>query len=625
MIARMSRVEIVGEKSLLRDVLSLLKEMGIFHIEPPGEGLPEKEGKRLVRAVLADEKTVFKRLFLEDLRNRINELFSLLPKIPIRKSYIEPESIISTFSYTIKKHLAIGRELQGKKLFAEQKVSDQQRYLDFFNTLKSVSEETSTPANVDFIGLTIKDPGVVKHLGAMLWGLTGGKFKILTVPAGDGTLSGLIMIDKDLSETVTRELALDNIPEMSFPPALSDLSLSEKIAYLKDRMSELRSQIEAINVKLETLCRRWVPIYVAVQNWIDESLAQIKAIAAVQYTEMCFFVHGWIPSKEQDVLERKLNDLFEGKVVLNEMEIRENDLERMPSVLQNPPYFRPFELFTRFLPLPAYTSYDPTTFIGIFFPIFFGLILGDAGYGTILGITALILIRKFREKKIVRDGAKILLIASLYTIIFGILFGEFFGDLPQRLLGLTPLWLERRTAIIPMMYFTLGIGTVHIILGLLLGAITAFRKKAKREAVYKLLNISVILGLIAVMTSFFGLFSALLTKPLIIIILVTIPFLFFTGGILAPLELLKNISNIISYIRIMAIGITSVLLAYVANTLAGLTGNIALGVFIAGSLHILNIILGVFSPTIHALRLHYVEFFSKFIESGGKKFEPLRK
>jgi V/A-type H+/Na+-transporting ATPase subunit I len=75
----------------------------------------------------------------------------------------------------------------------------------------------------------------------------------------------------------------------------------------------------------------------------------------------------------------------------------------------------------------------------------------------------------------------------------------------------------------------------------------------------------------------------------------------------------------------MSIGLTSILLAFVANRLAGEIGDIVIGVAVAALLHILNIILGVFSPTIHSLRLHYVEFFSKFVESVGKKFKPLGK
>jgi len=142
---------------------------------------------------------------------------------------------------------------------------------------------------------------------------------------------------------------------------------------------------------------------------------------------------------------------------------------------------------------------------------------------------------------------------------------------------------------------------------------------------YKLLSIIVILGLIAVLASFFEVFPAKLARPVIISVLFLTPLLFFTGGLLAPLELLKNIGNIISYVRIMAIGLTSVLLAFVANNLGGLTGDVVSGVIVAGLIHVLNIILGIFSPTIHSLRLHYVEFFSKFMEHGGRRFEPLKK
>jgi len=235
------------------------------------------------------------------------------------------------------------------------------------------------------------------------------------------------------------------------------------------------------------------------------------------------------------------------------------------------------------------------------------------------------MIRRFRQKGIIRDGAKILLISSVYSIFFGILYGEFFGDLPHRLFGLEPIFLDRRTAVIPMLYFALAIGVFHSLLGLSLGILTALKKKAKKEAAYKLTSIILIVCLIVVLTSYFGLLPVLSSRPIIIAMLFLIPFLLLTGGILAPLEFLKSIGNIISYVRIMAIGLTSVLLAFVANRLAGSMGNIVVGILVASLLHLMNIALGLFSPTIHSMRLHYVEFFSKFIEYGGRRFEPLRK
>jgi V/A-type H+-transporting ATPase subunit I len=91
------------------------------------------------------------------------------------------------------------------------------------------------------------------------------------------------------------------------------------------------------------------------------------------------------------------------------------------------------------------------------------------------------------------------------------------------------------------------------------------------------------------------------------------------------LELLGTVGNILSYLRIAAIGLSSVYLAQVANELAGLTGNLLIGLIIAGLFHALNLVLGTFSPTIQSLRLHYVEFFSKFYQGGGQPFYPFQR
>jgi V/A-type H+-transporting ATPase subunit I len=188
--------------------------------------------------------------------------------------------------------------------------------------------------------------------------------------------------------------------------------------------------------------------------------------------------------------------------------------------------------------------------------------------------------------------------------------------------GLKPLFMDRQENIIPMLYFALAVGLAHITLGLTLGIISALKRHTKKEAMVKLINIILIFTIIALIITSFGIFPELLTRPLVITVLILTPLLFFSGGLLAPLELLKSIGNIISYARIMAIGLTSVLLANVANQLSGLTGDIVLGLIVGGIIHLLGITIGVFSSSIHSLRLHYVEFFDKFIELGGRKYRP---
>ncbi len=625
MIVRMSKVEIVGAKGLLQDVLSLVRELGIFQIEPAAIGFIEKGYEEHIRSFSLDEKTVFERLFFEDLELKIDELFSYLPKTPVRRSYSEPRSIIDMIAKIIPRHLSTIKELYDRRKALQEERSDLDRYAVFMGALASLLESAKETPDLDFIGLTIREPAMVGRLREAISRITDWKFDLLTKTAEDGTLVGLITVEKDISDKVKRALTDERVPELVFPPSFSGLTFPQKIAHVGKRISEVSLEMRRIDTETERFFRRWAPIYQNVREWIDDRLSLLNTTASAFETRMCFFIHGWMPSRDLEMLRKKITGAFGRKVVLVEKEMHEEDLERVPVILTNPPYFKSFELLTRLLPLPRYTSYDPTPFIGIFFPVFFGMILGDAGYGLLLALTSLVLIRKFRRKKPVQDGAKILLIASLYSVFFGVLYGEFFGDLPHRLFGIEPICIERRTGILPMLSFVLAVGAAHVLLGFLLGALNAFKKKAKKEAVYKLLNIFIILGLIAVLAPFFGFFPALFTRPIIIAILFLTPFLLFTGGLLAPLELLKSIGNIISYARIMAIGLTSVLLAFVANRLAGLTGNVVVGIVVAGLLHLLNIVLGVFSPAIHSLRLHYVEFFSKFIEHGGRKFEPLEK
>lgn len=624
MIVKMSKIKILGPKVVLEEVLSFLQDLGILQIDETPKPILEPIDKEYLQSFILDEKTISERLFLEGLKKDIDEFFSYLPPVSARKSYIEPSTIIDTISESIKRHINICKDLSKKREELKKELQELSKYKIFVDTIEDLIKDIGLTPDLDFIGITTKEKKDMEYIKGVLSKYFKDRFEIFTKSASDGSIVGIIVVGKSLTSEIKDIFKEKDITEFTIP-FLQDQPFHEKITYIKSRLIKLSEAIKEIDEKMFSLAIRWIPIYKRVKEWIDERLSMIKALSCLYETRMCFILYGWMPSEKIQDLKDRLAEKFKGTVVVEESEILEEDLDRVPVIIKNPAYFKPFELFTRLLPLPHYKSFDPTPFIGIFFPLFFGMILGDAGYGFLLLILAIFLIKRFKKKRNIYDAARILLISSGYTIFFGILYGEFFGELPMILFGINPLCVERRSAILPVLVFAISVGLIHIIIGMSLGIIAAMRKKKKNEALYRFLNILVIFCIVGLITSLFGIAPSLFTKPVIIAILILTPLLFFTGGILAPFELIKSIGNIISYARIMAIGLTSVLLSFVANTFAGIIGNIIIGIFVAAFLHLVNIILGIFSPTIHSLRLHYVEFFTKFIESGGRRFEPLKK
>jgi V/A-type H+-transporting ATPase subunit I len=470
----------------------------------------------------------------------------------------------------------------------------------------------------------VRDPAALEQLTRVAGRVLLGA-EVRTARAEDGSYIGLLTTEKELAAKLKENLRGNQIPEMTLPSWLEGLTLPEKLEAARKRREGLAAEVAAIDRQLADVATGWRGLYENVRTWLKKRLALLRTSAAVYETDRCFVLFGWMPSAAVGTLRQSLMAAHGDTVVVEEKEILKKDLDDVPVVLRNPAYFRPFELLVKLLPPPRYASIDPTPFIGIFFPLFFGMILGDVGYGLLLLAVAAGLVAFARKRRTLRQVGQILLVASLYTVIFGALYGEFFGDLGARLLGFEPGLIDRRTSIMPMLYFALAVGGVHVTVGLVLGVVSAFRGHHTREALSRLSSLLVLVCIAGVLASYFAPVAELIRRPLLMAMLVIAPVLLITGGLLAPFELLRSLGNIVSYARIMAVGLASVLLAYVANSLAGAAGSAWVGVAAAIVLHAFNIVLGVFAPTIHALRLHYVEFFSKFVESGGRRFEPLRK
>ncbi len=625
MIIKMAKVEILGPKPQLMAVLNLLRGKGVFHPEADLRGFVPAADQAKIRELLLDESAVGEKLFFVSLRDRILELLACLPDQPSRTSYLQPLPIVDVLNELVDKHLDHCRNLRRQQQALREQAEALSRQLRFWAALEPLVAGTRENSGLAFFGVTIRNPEEIPTLQALLERQTEGRCRLSTASIEDGSLVGLITTDQKMADKLRQLLSEEQVPELTLPSELAALPFHQKAAALRKLQAEISGKLSGLNEQLNTFAHRWLPIYRQALSWLEERIALYQATATAYETRQCFFIHGWMINAEVEPLQQTLLESFAGQIILAVLEMHDEDFDRVPVILHNPLYFRPFELFARILPLPKYSSYDPTPFLGLFFPLLFGMILGDIGYGLVLGGIAGLLIYFFPERRNLADGARILGVSAAYAILFGLLFGELFGNLGEQLLHLQPLWLERSQAVVPMIFFAISVGTTHVLLGLGLGIRYDFKRKKPREALVKIITLLLILlgglWLVGELLPVPWQFS----MPLLLTILALLPLLILAGGLLAPLELLKSFGNIISYVRIMAIGLCSVLLAQVANQLGGMTGNLLAGFLVAGVLHLFNLLLGVFAPTVQSLRLHYVEFFSKFLEFGGRRFEPLNK
>jgi V/A-type H+-transporting ATPase subunit I len=254
--------------------------------------------------------------------------------------------------------------------------------------------------------------------------------------------------------------------------------------------------------------------------------------------------------------------------------------------------------------------------------------VGDLVYGGLLAGLGAALRRwpQVPARPVLRDLGSILMASGAWAMLFGLLYGEALGSLGHKL-GLPALWFYRGgpDALGPLLLLAVGIGITHVLLGLLLGMRQARRLRQPRTLLQRAGTFFLLAGLAAVAATAVDLLPGQVRTPamamMAVMFVVAISARGVMGLLTGPLELLGSFGHVLSYLRLAAVGLASVYLAGVANTLA-VSVPLLLGVFVAALLHLLNLALAAFSPMVQALRLHYVEFFSGFYESGGQAFRP---
>jgi V/A-type H+/Na+-transporting ATPase subunit I len=631
MPAVMTKVQLIGRKPRLEELLGRLYELRLVQLSPAGEEpklelmAPEAEPDRITRA--------------SDLRLLIGQIDGLLalaesPTENEPATQLTPADQLQTRLREELRQLtpqvdALNRRIETLRTEAAvlpRYLEPLRRLLPLIPELSELDENALAALQLDTIVLVLNtaDDAVVETLRTGLRELLGDRFELVATRVDRDAIGCVIVLPHDSAESVRVLLGRERVRSLRLPETYERLSFRGAVAALERRLGGVPGELARARTELHDLLAPRAPDWRAARADLQAALEQIEAIDQVGETGRTFVVIGWTPRRALPRVRSELERSAGGELVL---ECLPDDDSEPPVLMTNVTLARPFEFLVRLFDLPRSGSFDPTLLMALFLPLMVGVMVGDIGYGLLLlGLSLAVRRRYGAGSPAVRDLSRVFLAGAVWAVVFGCLFGEAFGDVGRKL-GLPALWFYRGGphAVEPLLLFSLALGATHIVLGLLLGLWQSARTRRPAELLERSGSLVALSGVFALAGVAAGRLGGAAALPAAAAIIVGLGLLIAPRGvmglIMGPLEFVGTIGNVLSYLRVGAVGLASTYLALVANQLGAL-GPLWLGLLIATFFHVLNLALASFSPMIQALRLHYVEFFSKFYEGGGKPFRP---
>jgi V/A-type H+-transporting ATPase subunit I len=649
--APMARIAVIGLKKYRQEIISILHEMNVIQLEPLS-----KEADLFLKS--EHESDLHREI--SDQLLRIRGLINSLPQ-----TSVQSKTRFSSFDEFIKTIKLIDIDSKIASLVRE-KENLLTGIKEAENNIKLLEEFSFFPEDLRILNLSFARSffGRIasEKLVAFKTTFESNGIPVILYSQERKKLTYFVLVipphlpSNMLASAVNfHGVHLEPVPKLQGKP-------EEIIRNQQKIYNDLSTKLNHINYQLTEISNSHYTFLKGAEEQLEIENKKLEVIENLKGTNDAFALEGWIPRSKLENIKTAFSNYSEGTIIY-EIETRESP----PTLLENPKRFKVFESFIRFYSLPSGTEFDPTLIFGLLFPIFYGLMIGDVGYGLVILLVSLWVIRRVEggkrdlnimpkflrnfAKTILRPTqmvklAKVMIPGCIFTIILGFLFDLYFGfhlntylfsylndtfglNLPHDGAFLNPIGTFGLRKLLLLSGY-IGLGMVSF--GLVLGILNSLRERHIKHIISKVgwLLFGWGIALIGL-----ALINHVNINPLdsvqgviyFTLILGGISLMFYGEGVRALMELPSIISHILSYTRIVGILLASVILAHVIDFIfiRSLDQSIPysiLGIMIFIIGHLFNIIIGVFEPGIQGARLIYVEFFSKFYHGSGKHFKP---
>lgn len=455
-----------------------------------------------------------------------------------------------------------------------------------------------------------------------------------------------------------KDKVFDTLREMDFAlPSLSDdKPPAEQLKELKIQADEIDKSLNNDLNEIISYDKDRNDLYFLL-DYENIKIERYEVIGKLLQSKNVFIITGFIPEKDANQLKEELNSKFTLMVELTEPKKKDD----IPVLYKNNGFSEPLEETVNSFNPPGRGEIDPTMVMSLFYYMMFGLMLSDAGYGLIMVIGCAFVLLKFKNvlERPMKNTMKMYLYCGIATVFWGIMFGSYFGDLfdvigttffgAEKVPVIPPLWFFPVEKPMKMLAFSMALGIIHLLTGLAMKGYKMALQKDYKGIIYDvvfwyglliscviiLLSMSMIKDILSINVNVPGM--AVKVAKIVAIISATgivltngreskNPFKRFLKGLYALYGISGYLSDVLSYSRLLALGLATGIIGSVINKMASMVAKGPVGAFIFFIIviigHALNIAINALGAYVHTNRLQYVEFFGKFYEGGGKLFQP---